>query len=353
MRVLVAGGCGFIGSTFVRHALSRWSQAEVVVLDKLTYAGNLRNLDSVRDNPRMSFLRGDICKPEDVQRAIEGCTHAVNFAAETHVDRSIIDASDFVRTDVEGTRVLLEAARACGLERYLQVSTDEVYGEVEPPRRSSETDALRPRSPYSASKAGGDLMTEAYHTTFGVPTLITRGANTYGPFQYPEKLIPLFVTNALDGQPLPVYGDGLQVRDWLHVDDHCRGVATVLEHGQPGEAYNLGAGNERPNLEIVDLILHLTGASRDLIRFVPDRPGHDRRYALEMKKARELGWEPLVPLADGLASTIHWYIENRLWWEPLKSDGFREYYRLQYADRLAHATAEMAHPEDAGRQASG
>jgi len=243
MRLLVAGGAGFIGSNFVRHALHRWPDARVVVLDKLTYAGNLQNLAPVRDNPRFSFLQGDICDAEAVRGAMSGCTHTVNFAAETHVDRSLLEGGAFVRTDVEGTRVLLEAAREVGLERYLQVSTDEVYGHIEAPRRSREEDPLRPSSPYSASKAGGDLIVGAYHVTYGLPTLITRGANTYGPYQYPEKLIPLFVTNSLDGLPLPMYGDGMQLRDWLYVGDHCSGIATVLERGEPGHEASYAAAD--------------------------------------------------------------------------------------------------------------
>lgn len=337
MRLLVTGGAGFIGSNFVRHALSRWPEAEVVVLDKLTYAGNLENLAGVRDHSRFHFQRGDICDRDAVREAMAGCTHVTNFAAETHVDRSILDPDAFVRTDVEGTRVLLEAARDAGVERYLQVSTDEVYGDIEPPERAGEEHPLRPRSPYSASKAGGDLMVGAYHTTFGVPTLITRGSNTYGPYQYPEKLIPLFVTNALDGLPLPIYGDGMQMRDWLHVSDHCAGIATVLEGGRPGETYNLGVGNERPNRDVIDRIVRLTGCDRGLLRTVPDRPGHDRRYALDTAKARSLGWSPRIVFDDGLAETVAWYRTNRSWWEPIKDGSYHAYYEAQYAGRLAQS----------------
>lgn len=334
MKLLVTGGAGFIGSNFVRLAVERWPQAEIVVLDKLTYAGNPANIPN---DARVHFIHGDISSPDDVRRAMAGCTHVTNFAAETHVDRSILDPSAFVRTDVEGTRVLLEAARDLGVERYLQVSTDEVYGDVEAPHRSRETDPLHPRSPYSASKAGGDLMVGAYHTTFGVPTLITRGSNTYGPYQYPEKLIPLFVTNALDDQPLPVYGDGRQMRDWLFVRDHCAGIATVLERGQLGQIYNLGVGNERPNIEVIDRILALTGASRSLIRHVADRPGHDVRYALDIARARALGWEPQTSFEDGLAATVAWYRSHRDWWESIKNGTFQEYYERQYGQRLAES----------------
>jgi dTDP-glucose 4,6-dehydratase len=333
-RLFVAGGAGFIGSNFVRLALTRWPDDDLVVYDALTYAGNMANLEGVLDDPRVTFVHGDIREAASVRSAMAGCARVVNFAAETHVDRSILDPSRFVETDVEGTRVLLEAARDEGVTRYLQVSTDEVYGDVEPPHRSTESDPLRPRSPYSASKAGGDLMVGAYHATFGVPALITRGSNTYGPYQYPEKLIPLFITNALQGRPLPIYGDGMQMRDWLAVSDHCSGIATVLDRGAPGEVYNLGAGNERPNLEVIEAILRLTDADPSLLRHVPDRPGHDRRYALDSSKARALGWTPAASFEDGLAATVSWYRAHRDWWEPIVSGEFRAYYQQQYAVRL-------------------
>ncbi|MGH2448868.1 MAG: dTDP-glucose 4,6-dehydratase [Chloroflexota bacterium] len=339
MKLLVTGGAGFIGSNFVCHALKRWPEASVGVLDKLTYAGNLANLVDVWDDPRFSFQQGDICDPEAARSAMTGCSHLLNFAAETHVDRSILDPDDFVRTDIHGTRVLLETARDLDVERYLQVSTDEVYGDVPEPARSREEDPVRPRSPYSASKAGGDLMALAYFETFGLPVVITRGANTYGPYQYPEKLIPLFVTNALDGEPLPMYGDGQQVRDWLFVEDHCAGIATVLERGTPGQIYNLGAGNERPNRDVIDRILHLTGADPSLLRSVPDRPGHDRRYALDCSKATNLGWKQSMAFDASLAATVEWYSENRSWWEPIKQGDFREYYQTQYAHRLAESAS--------------
>lgn len=332
MKLLVTGGAGFIGSAFVRLALGRWPEMMVIVLDKLTYAGNIANLNGVRDNPQLQFIQGDIADPRDVAQAMEGATHVVNLAAETHVDRSILDAAPFVRTHIEGTRVLLEAARAAGVERFLQVSTDEVYGPIDGPGRADESAPLRPRSPYAATKAGGDLLVSAYGTTYGLPVLITRGSNTYGPRQYPEKLIPLHITNALDGESLPVYGDGQQMRDWIHVDDHAAAILAVLERGQPGETYNIAAERERPNLEVVEEIVALTGTDPSLIRHVADRPGHDRRYALDAAKLRDLRWKRDVSFEEGLRDTVGWYAENRSWWEPLKDADYKEYYRRQYGD---------------------
>jgi dTDP-glucose 4,6-dehydratase len=331
---LVTGGLGFIGSAFVRLILRERSDVSVTVLDAMTYAGNPANVAEVAHDPRYSFVKGDIADAERVDEAIgEGVDAIVNFAAETHVDRSILDPEAFIRTDVMGTHVLLEAVRRHGVARFLQVSTDEVYGDVEA-GASTETDPLRPRSPYAASKAGGDLQVLAYHTTFATPVLITRGSNTYGPHQYPEKLIPLFVTNLLDGEQVPVYGDGLQVRDWLHCDDHARGIAHVLEHGTPGEVYNLGGGNSRTNLEITRELLRLTGRTYEQsVRHVADRAGHDRRYALDAAKARALGWSPRVPFANGLAETVAWYRQHEAWWRPIKSGEFADYYRQQYAHR--------------------
>ena len=326
MRVLVTGGAGFIGSHFVRRLVR--AGEDVVVFDKLTYSGNRANLEDVEHE----FAHGDICDADAVAEAAAGCDAIVNFAAETHVDRSILGPAEFIATDVLGTQVLLDSARHAGV-RMVQVSTDEVYGDLEAGGRSREDDPLRPSSPYSASKAGGDLQVLAYVRTYGVDACITRGANTYGPNQYPEKLIPLFVTNALDGEPLPVYGDGRQVREWLYVDDHCAGVERVLRDGRAGEIYNVG-GDERENLEITRRILELTGADESLVRHVADRPGHDRRYALDDSKLRALGWEPSRRLEDGLAETVEWYRANRAWWEPLKSGEYRAYYEQQYADRL-------------------
>ena len=327
MRVLVTGGCGFIGSHFVKRLVSGGDEA--VVLDKLTYSGNRANIEGVD----CTFVEGDIADPETVEVAGRGCAAVVNFAAESHVDRSILEAGGFIRTDVYGTHVLLEWARAAGA-RFVQVSTDEVYGDVPPGVSCREDDPLRPSSPYSASKAGGDLQVLAYVRTYGVNASITRGANTYGPYQYPEKLVPLFVTNALDGLPLPVYGDGRQRREWLHVDDHCAGVELVLREGEPGAVYNVG-GEERENLEVVARILELTGADESLVRHVEDRPGHDRRYSVDSSRLEALGWRRRRDFADGLEETFAWYRDNRPWWEPIKSGEYREYYERQYAQRLA------------------
>ena len=331
---LVTGGLGFIGSAFVRLVLRERTGVTLTVLDAMTYAGNPANLAEVAGDPRYRFVKGDIADAGRVDDALGGGADAiVNFAAETHVDRSILDPEAFIRTDVMGTHVLLEAVRRHGIARFLQVSTDEVYGDVES-GASTETDPVRPRSPYAASKAGGDLQVLAYHSTYGTPVLITRGSNTYGPYQYPEKLVPLFVTNLLDGEQVPVYGDGLQVRDWLHVADHARGIAHVLEHGAPGEIYNLGGGNSRTNLEITRELLRLTGRSyEESVRHVADREGHDRRYALDAAKARALGWSPRVPFANGLAEAVAWYREHESWWRPIKSGEFADYYRRQYAHR--------------------
>jgi dTDP-glucose 4,6-dehydratase len=333
-RWLVTGGLGFIGSAFVRIALRERPDVAVTVLDAMTYAANPANVAEVAGDPRYRFVEGNIADAAAVDEAVgPGVDAIVNFAAETHVDRSILDPEAFIRTDVMGTHVLLEAVRRHGVKRYLQVSTDEVYGDVEH-GASTESDPVRPRSPYAASKAGGDLQVLAYFTTFGTPVLITRGSNTYGPYQYPEKLIPLFVTNLLEGEQVPVYGDGLQVRDWLHCDDHARGIAHVLEHGAPGEVYNLGGGNSRTNMEITRRLLELTGRSYESsVRHVTDRAGHDRRYALDASKAHALGWSPRIEFESGLADTVAWYREHETWWRPIKSGEFREYYRQQYALR--------------------
>jgi dTDP-glucose 4,6-dehydratase len=329
MRVLVTGGAGFIGSHFVRHLVGKGD--DVVVLDKLTYAGNRVNLEGVEHE----FVEGDIADPEAVARAGKRCDAIVNFAAETHVDRSILGPAEFILTDVLGAQVLLDYARHND-KRLVHVSTDEVYGDIPLGAPGCTEDApTRTSSPYSASKAGGELQVLAYVRTFGVDALITRGANTYGPRQYPEKFLPLFITNAFDGLPLPVYGDGKQRREWLHVDDHCDGIEIALRQGVAGEVYNI-SGQERENIEVVRRILDLANGSPDLVRHVEDRPGHDRRYAVDSTKLRGLGWTPRHSFdAGGLEETVAWYRENREWWEPIKSGEYKRYYESQYAARLA------------------
>jgi dTDP-glucose 4,6-dehydratase len=334
-RILVTGGAGFIGSNFVRHVARARPDWEIVVLDKLTYAGRRENLAEVESHPGFSFVQGDIADAEVVGRVLPGCQYVVNFAAETHVDRSLYDAGGFIQTDMYGAFVLLEAARrAEGLKLFVQISTDEVYGTV-PTGSSRETDALMPRNPYSASKAGGDRLAYSYFATYGVPVIVTRASNNYGPYQFPEKVIPLFVTHAIDDIPVPLYGDGLNVRDWLHVDDHCRAVDFLLERGQPGETYNVGGGNEVPNIDLTRRILALVGKPETLIRPVADRPGHDRRYSLDCSKLRALGWQPQVPFAEGLAATVAWYRAHEGWWRPLKEadPAYREHYQRHYGGR--------------------
>jgi dTDP-glucose 4,6-dehydratase len=329
VRIVVAGGAGFIGSNFVRHLLRAHDDVEVVNLDKLTYAGNLENLRDVEDDPRYSFVHGDICDAGVVRSALAGADAVVNFAAETHVDRSISGPQDFIRTDVLGTHTLLEAVRELGVGRYLQISTDEVYGSIAEGAFTEDSD-LDPSSPYSASKAGADLLVLAYHRTFGTPVVITRSSNNDGAFQYPEKIIPLFISNALDDQLLPVYGDGRNVRDWLYVKDNCAAIDLVLRTGDPGNVYNVGGGNEVENLDLTRRILELLGKDAALIRYVADRPGHDRRYAVDCTKLRTLGWAPRMSFPDGLAATVFWYRDNRGWWERLKSGEWRAYYERQY-----------------------
>jgi dTDP-glucose 4,6-dehydratase len=347
MRLLVCGGAGFIGSNFVRRLLARDEPVEIVNFDKLTYAGNPDNLRAVEADARYRFVQGDIVDREAVMHAAEGVDAIVNFAAETHVDRSIADPEAFLRTDIMGTHTLLEAVRELGIKKMVQVSTDEVYGSVEA-GSCTEDYPLAPSSPYSASKAGGDLQVMAYHHTFGVPVMITRGSNTYGSHQYPEKLIPLFVTNALEGEKLPLYGDGLNVRDWLHVDDHCAGVEFVLANGEPGRVYNVGGGNERNNLEITRIILDELGLGEDSIRRVPDRPGHDRRYSLDCGRLRAMGWSPTVDFESGLRETIRWYRDNDWWWRKIKHQtaDFASWKRRWYEER---AGAGGAAESGAGR----
>ena len=338
MRILVTGGAGFIGSHLVRRLLAN-EQDHVVNLDALRYSGNLENLADVAGHPHYSFVQGDICDGVTVEKVFteHRAEAVINCAAETHVDRSILDPGGFARTDVLGTAVLLEQARKAGVTRFLQVSTDEVYGSVER-GHSKEDDSLAPRSPYSASKAGGDLLVLSYWTTYRLPVLLTRGSNTYGPNQYPEKFIPLCITNAIDDQPLPLYGDGRYRRDWLSVFDHCAAIEHVLRHGEPGNIYNIGGGHELENLSLAEGILKNLGKPRSLIRFVQDRPGHDRRYAVDCSRLRTLGWTPTVSFEEGLRATVDWYRSHERWWRRIKSGEFRTYYQQMYGKRLLEGT---------------
>lgn len=334
-NLLVTGGAGFIGSNFVRYMLNRHADINVVVYDKLTYAGNLDNLLPVSEDSRYKFVRGDIADREAVAAALASndIDTVVNFAAESHVDRSILNPDAFIQTNSLGTFVLLDESRKHGVERFLQVSTDEVYGSI-PEGFFKEGDPLEPNSPYAASKASGDLMARAYYVTYGLNTVVTRGSNTFGPYQYPEKLLPLFISNALDDEPLPLYGDGRQVRDWLYVEDHCSGIETVLLKGEPGEAYNIGGENERHNIDVVRQMLAILGKPESLIRQVEDRPGHDRRYALDTTKLHNLGWQQAYSFEEALEATVEWYVKNEWWWRKIKSGEFREYYEQQYGRRL-------------------
>jgi dTDP-glucose 4,6-dehydratase len=339
-NILVTGGAGFIGSAFVRYMVDKYPTYNIIVYDKLTYAGNLDNLLPVDDEPNYRFERGDIADRETVQRVLD--EHAidtiVNFAAESHVDRSILAPDAFIHTDVVGVYILLDEARKRGgLERFLHVSTDEVYGDIESDHFSAETDPFAPNSPYAASKAGGELMVRAYHVTHGMNTVITRGSNTFGPYQYPEKLIPFFVTEAIDDKPLPVYGDGMQVRDWLYVDDHALGIDLALHRGAPGEAYNIAGENLQYNLDVTRRILKLLDKPDTLIKYVPDREGHDRRYAMNCDKLRALGWQRQYSFASAVEATVRWYQENEWWWRKIKTGEYLEFYKRQYAARLAAA----------------
>ena len=332
MRILVTGGAGFIGSNFARFVAQGHPDWELVVLDKLTYAGRRENLASLEGRPGFEFVQGDIADPQVVARVLPSCDYVVNFAAETHVDRSLYDAGGFIQTDVYGTFVLLEEARRSkALKRFVQISTDEVYGSVET-GSSRETDALMPRNPYSASKAGADRLAYSYWATYQVPVVVTRASNNYGPYQFPEKIIPLFVTHAIDDIPVPLYGDGMNVRDWLHVDDHCRAVAMLLDAGVPGETYNVGGGNEVPNVDLTKRILALVGKPESLIQPVTDRLGHDRRYSVDCRKLRAMGWAPEMPFDEGLRATVEWYRAHPEWWRPLKeaNPAFREHYQRHY-----------------------
>ena len=332
---LVTGGSGFIGSRFVHHILRKYNDVSLINVDKLTYAGNQENLKDVSDDDRYRFYHDDICDKKRTAQIFREHKPdiVVNFAAESHVDRSIGAPEDFIQTDVFGTFVLLEESRKNNVERFIQISTDEVYGSTlgEPFR---ETDTLMPSSPYSASKTGADRLAYSYFKTYDLPVIISRASNNYGSHQYPEKLIPLFITNAIDDKQLPLYGDGLNVRDWLYADDHCSAIDFISSNGVPGEVYNVGGGNELTNIMITDRILELTGKSKELIKFVDDRPGHDRRYALDTAKLSALGWDPAIDFKTGMEKTVNWYIDNRSWWEPLKSGEYLEYYKNNYGIEL-------------------
>lgn len=334
MKILVTGGAGFIGSNFIHYILENYDD-EVINLDKLTYAGNLENLKDVEDNPHYTFIKGDISNPEIVNEIVsQGVDYIVNFAAESHVDRSIEDPGIFIKTNVLGTQVLLNAAREHGVKKFVQISTDEVYGSLGETGYFTEETPLAPNSPYSASKAGADLMVRAYHETYNLPMNITRCSNNYGPYQFPEKLIPLFTTNAMEDKELPLYGDGKNIRDWIHVKDHCRAIDLVMREGRVGEVYNIGGNNEKTNLEITEAILEVLGKPKSLIKFVKDRPGHDRRYAIDSTKIqRELGWQPEYTFEEGIKETIQWYINKKDWWEKIKSGEYREYYQRMYSNR--------------------
>ncbi|MFM8304718.1 MAG: dTDP-glucose 4,6-dehydratase [Actinomycetota bacterium] len=316
MRIFVTGGAGFIGSNYVRFVLGNHDD-EITVFDALTYAGNLDNLKGLEDDPRFTFVKGDITDRDAVTRAMDGHDTVVHFAAESHVDRSIVSPDEFVRTNCDGTNVMCDVARRIGVDRFLHISTDEVYGSIEE-GSFTETDRLSPRSPYSASKAGSDLIALSYHSTYGLPVVVTRSSNNFGPYQFPEKVIPLFVTNVLDGRKVPLYGDGMNVRDWCFVEDNCAAVDLVLRRGTTGEIYNIGAGNEVPNRELTDRILAILGHGDAMIEYVEDRLGHDRRYSIDIAKVQALGWSPTREFGEALEATVAWYSDNRWWWEPLK-----------------------------------
>lgn len=331
--MLVTGGCGFIGSNYIRYILSSETEWKIINIDKLTYAGNPKNLSDLESDPRYRFVQGDICKIDVVQPLVDEADVVINFAAETHVDRSILGGAEFVQTNITGTYTLLECARECGIDRFLQVSTDEVYGSIDEGLWTEEW-PLDPRSPYSASKASAELLVGSFYVTHGVPTLITRCSNNIGPYQYPEKRVPLFVTNAIDNLPLPVYGDGSQVRDHLYVEDHCSAINLVLNSGEPGEAYNVGSDNEANGMDVVRTILRMLNKPETLIENVTDRPGHDARYALDSSKLRGLGWTPSCDYEESMQRTVEWYVSNESWWRNIKDSGdFRDYYRRNYGKR--------------------
>ncbi|MCK5305532.1 MAG: dTDP-glucose 4,6-dehydratase [Candidatus Omnitrophica bacterium] len=329
-KILITGGAGFIGSNFIRYVIGKYPDYKIINLDKLTYCGNLDNLKDI-ESKNYTFIKGDICNAKLVEKAARGCECVINFAASTHVDRSILDAGDFIQTNIYGTNVLLEAAKKYKVARYIQISTDEVYGST---LKDSfkESSPLEPNSPYSASKAAADLLVKAYYATHKIPAIITRSSNNFGPYQYPEKLIPLFITNAYEDKKLPLYGDGKNVRDWIHVIDNCRAIDTVWHKGKVGEVYNIGAGNEETNIKITTLILKYIGKSRKLIKYVSDRLGHDRRYSLDCSKLKKLGWKPEYEFEDALAETVDWFLSNEKWWRKIKKrkQCYRKYYSKQY-----------------------
>ena len=334
MKILVTGGAGFIGSNFIRYVLTTRKDCDVINFDKLTYAGNLANLEEVADRPNYAFIKGDICDGTAVEAAMRGCQAVAHFAAESHVDRSIYEPAPVIETNVKGTFTLLEVARALRIDRFLHVSTDEVYGDMPPGGFADENSPLRPSSPYSASKAGSDLLVLSYVRTYGLPAVITRSSNNYGPYQFPEKFLPLMITNALDHKPLPIYGDGKQQRDWLHVEDNCRGILAVLEKGRAGDVYNIGGMDIEENLSVARRVLELTERPESLLTYVKDRPGHDRRYALRCRKMEEqLGWKPQISLEEGLRQTIDWYKSNSPWLEGVRGGEYRSYYEKYYDNR--------------------
>jgi dTDP-glucose 4,6-dehydratase len=346
MKLFVTGGAGFIGSNFIRNLLENSTSYRVLNFDKLTYAGNLANLHSIAGHNHYSFVRGDICDPAAVEEAMAGCDAVVHFAAESHVDRSIYEPAPVIQTNVTGTFILLQVARKIGVQRFVHVSTDEVYGDMEPEQFATEATPVRPSSPYSASKASSDLLVLSYVRTFGFPAMVTRASNNYGPYQFPEKFLPLLITNIIDNKQLPIYGDGKQQRDWLHVLDHCRGIQAVLEKGDIGEVYNIGGLDVVDNLTMAKRLLQILGKPETLLTYVKDRPGHDRRYALTCEKmAKQLGWRPQVPLEAGLRETIQWYIDNSEWIRNVRGGDYRSYYEKYYThrDSSLHALAESSH----------
>ena len=317
MRILITGGAGFIGSNFIRYMLLKYRNCKIINLDKLTYCGNLNNLKDISKNKNYKFIKADICDIKATLPAMKGCDAVINFAAESHVDRSIKSSAEFIRTNIEGTRVLLDGARTLKVKRFIQISTDEVYGDIKK-GLSKEADNLLPNSPYSASKASADILCRSYFRTYNMPVIITRSSNNFGPYQYPEKVIPLFLTNAMENKPLPLYGDGMNVRDWIYVMDNCSGIDCAMQKGKPGEIYNIGGGNQIKNIDIAAQILAILGKDKKLQRFVKDRPGHDRRYALDSSKIRKLGWRPGYDFNQALKLTVEWYLDNKWWWQPLK-----------------------------------